>query len=101
MELIIPASMTVTIGAISAFLTILVSVIGVYFRLSGQVATIMKKFESMELRNIRADQETEAVKKEQADQKTTVAVMAEQIGSITRTMDRVDRNVEALVKVKS
>lgn len=101
MELTIPATMPVTIGAIIAFLTIFASVIGVYYRLSGQVATIMRKFEAMELRNQRADTETEAVKKEQAEQKTTVAVMAEQIGGITRTLERIDRNVEGLVKNKT
>jgi len=101
MELTIPATMSITIGAILAFLTIFASVIGVYYRLSGQVATIMKKFEAMELRNIRADHETEVVKQEQADQKTTVAVMAEQIGGISRTLERIDRNVEGLVKTKN
>jgi len=101
MELTIPATMPITIGAILAFLTMFGSVIGVYYRLNSQMSTIMRKFEVMEQRNIRADHETEAVKQEQAAQKTTVAVMAEQIGGISRTIERIDRNVEGLVKTKN
>ena len=100
MELTIPATMPITIGAILAFLTMFGSVIGVYYRLNSQMSTIMRKFEVMEQRNIRADHETETVKAEQAAQKTTVAVMAEQIGGISRTIERIDRNVEDLVKTK-
>ncbi len=100
MELTIPATMSVTIGAVVAFLTIFASIIGVYYRLSGQVSTLEKKFDSMAQRNVRADEETEAVKREQAAQKTTVAVMAEQISGITRTLERIDRNVEELVKTR-
>lgn len=98
MELIIPPSMTVTIGAIIAFLTIFASIIGIYYRLTAQVGVLEKKFDQMAQRNVHADQETEAVKREQAAQKTTVAVMAEQISAMGRTLERIDRNVDDLVK---
>lgn len=100
MEMTIPTTMTVTVGAILAFLTIFASVLGIYYRLSGQVKILEGKFDKMAQRNDRADLETEAVKAEQASQRTTVAVMAEQIGGISRTLERIDRNVEGLVKNK-
>ncbi|WP_287994583.1 hypothetical protein [Acidiphilium sp.] len=98
MEVVIPATMTVTVGAIFAFLTIFASIIGVYYRISARLDVFELKFTKMEQRNTHADQETEAVKIEQAAQKTTVAVMAEQISGISRTLERIDRNVEGLVK---
>jgi hypothetical protein len=98
MEVIIPATLSVTIGAIFAFLSLFAGIIGIYYRLSGQMASLEEKVDSMATRNEHADRETEAVKREQAAQKTTVAVMAEQISGITRTLDRIDRNVGDLVK---
>lgn len=98
MEVILPATMTVTIAGIGAFLTIFASIIGVYYRISARLDTFEAKFVKMEQRNAHADLETEAVKIEQAAQKTTVAVMAEQISGISRTLERIDRNVEGLVK---
>ena len=90
--------MTVTFGAVIAFLTIFASIIGVYHKLSGQVRHLEDKFDKMALRNTKADQETEQVKREQAAQKTTVAVMAEQIHGMGRTLERIDGNVTELVK---
>lgn len=101
MELILPASMSVTATAIIAFLTIFASIIGVYYRLSGQVKHLEDKFDKMAHRNERADRETEEVKREQAAQKTTVAVMAEQIYGMGRTLERIDGNVNELLKRKS
>lgn len=98
MEVVIPATMTVTVGAIIAFLTIFASIIGVYYRISARLDVFEDKFIKMEQRNTHADLETEAVKIEQAAQKTTVAVMAEQISGISKTLERIDRNVEGLVK---
>ena len=88
MEFIFPSTMTVTFGAVIAFLTIFASIIGVYYRLSGQVRHLEEKFDKMAQRNDRADQETEEVKREQASQKTAVAVMAEQIHGMGRTLER-------------
>ena len=98
MELILPPTMTITVGAVIAFLTIFASIIGVYYRLSGQVKHLEDKFDKMAQRNDRADQETEAVKTEQAAQRTTVAVMAEQINGMGRTLERIDGNVGELLK---
>lgn len=98
MELVIPPSLSLTIGSIIAFLTIFASIIGVYFRLAASLATLEEKFVKMEQRNYRADEETEAVKIEQAQQKTAVAVMAEQISSQYRMIERIDRNIEELMK---
>jgi hypothetical protein len=97
-ELILPSTATLTVSGIVAFLTIFGSIIGVYYRLAASLSALEEKFTKMEARNIHADAETEAVKVEQAAQKTTVAVMAEQINGITRTLERIDRNVEGLVK---
>jgi hypothetical protein len=98
MELILPQTATLTIGGIVAFLTIFASIIGVYYRISARLDSFEGRFMKMEERNTHADLETEAVKAEQAAQKTTVAVMAEQISGISRTLERIDRNVEGLVK---
>lgn len=98
MELVLPTTLPITIGAIAAFLTLFGSIIGIYWQLRGQVRHIEEKVDNMAERNKRADEETEAVKQEQTAQRTTVAVMAEQIGGITRTLERIDRNVEGLVK---
>ena len=85
-------------GAVFAFLTIFASIIGVYYRLSGQVKHLESKFDAMVTRNKKADLETEAVKAEQALQRTTVAVMAEQINGVIRTLERMDNNLDQLVK---
>lgn len=98
MELILPASMPITAGAIIAFLTLFGSTLGVYYRLSGQVKHLEDKVDKMALRNDKADHETEVVKIEQSAQRTTIAVMSEQINGISRTLNRIDRNVEGLVK---
>jgi hypothetical protein len=98
MELVLPTTLPITIGAVGAFLTLFASIIGVFWKLRGQVQHLEGKVDSMAERNKRADDEAEAIKNEQAAQKTTVAVMAEQIGGITRTLERIDRNVEGLVK---
>lgn len=101
MEVTLPETMTLTIGGIVAFMTIYGSLLGIYYRLSASLKSLQGKINDMEQRNIHADAETEAVKAEQAAQKTTVAVMAEQIVGITRTLERIDRNVEGLVKSRS
>lgn len=100
MEVILPTTMTVTMGAIAAFLTIFASIIGVYYRLSIQVRHLETKFDSMTERNKAADAETEAVKLEQAQQRLTVAVMAEQISNVSKTLDRIDANITQLIEKK-
>jgi septal ring factor EnvC (AmiA/AmiB activator) len=87
-----------SLAEIIAFLTMFAAIIGGYYRLSGGIATLEEKFTKMEARNTHADQETEAVKIEQAEQKTTVAVMAQQIANQSKTIDRIDRNIEELMK---
>jgi hypothetical protein len=98
MEIVLPASIPVTLGAVAAFISIIATVVGIYFRLRGQLEGVQRQIDKMALRNERADHETEEVKREQAAQKTTVAVMSEQISGISRTLERIDRNVEGLVK---
>lgn len=98
MELVLPNTMTVTMGAIAAFLTIFASIIGVYYQLSSQVKHLEAKVDAMVVRNKDADAETEAVKVEQASQRVTVAVMAEQIHGVTKTLERIDSNLAELVK---
>jgi septal ring factor EnvC (AmiA/AmiB activator) len=78
--------MKVTFSALAAFLTIFASIIGVYSRLRAQLDQLQQRFEKMERRNLHADQETEGVKREQALQKTTVAVMAQQVSGIDRSI---------------
>jgi len=97
MEVILPTTMTVTMGAIAAFLTIFASIMGVYYRLSGQVRHLERKFDSMVERNKLADAETEAVKTEQNNQRLTVAVMAEQINNVSATLSRIDTNIGQMV----
>jgi len=96
MEMVIPATVPVTIGAIFAFLTLFASVIGIYYRLSGQVAAITRKIDLMERRNERADHETELVKGEQAQQRTTVAVMAEQMRNQSLSLERIETTLGRL-----
>lgn len=98
MELIIPGSMTVTAGAILAFLTIFSSILGVYYRLAAQLGALEEKFVKMEERNIHADHETEDVKKEQASQKTAVAVMAQQIKNQGESISRIEAGVTELLR---
>lgn len=90
--------LNVTLTEVIAFLTIFASILGVYYRLDASLKTLEGKFEKMEARNTHADEETEAVKMEQAEQKTTVAVMAQQIADQSKTVDRIDRNIEELMK---
>lgn len=97
MELILPATLSVTMGAVFAFLTIFASIIGVYYRLSGQVRHLESKFDAMTARNKAADAETEAVKVEQAQQRVVVAVMAEQISNVSKTLERIDMNIAQLI----
>lgn len=97
MELIVPPTMTVTISAMIAFLTIFASIIGVYVRLRAQLDNMQVQFDRMVLRNEHADSETEKVKAEQAAQKTTVAVMAEQIVNQGKMLERIDRNIERMM----
>lgn len=91
MELVLPNTLTITIGAIIAFLTIFASIIGVYSRLRAQLDSLQSRFDKMEKRNTHADQETEDVKREQAAQKTTVAVMAQQVSGIDRSVEEMKR----------
>lgn len=89
MEILLPTTMTITIGAIIAFLTIFASIIGIYYRLAAKLGHLEEKFTAMEKRNKYADHETDDVKKEQAAQKTTVAVMAAQVTGIDRSMTEI------------
>ena len=81
--------MTLTLGAGIALITVLGSIIGVYFRLRAQLDQLQTRFDKMEHRNTAADQETEQVKLEQAAQKTTVAVMAQQVSGIDRSIGEI------------
>jgi hypothetical protein len=105
MEVIIPATMTVTIGAIAAFLSLFAGIIGIYHRLSNQITkvdvkvdTVNAKVDTMTVRNIHADQETAAVKGKQAEQDTAIAVMSVQIANMVKITDKIDRNIEKLVE---
>jgi hypothetical protein len=99
MELILPATMPVTLGALLAFLTLFASILGVYYRLSGQVQHLMNVVDKMAQRNVRADSETEAVKSEQAAQKTTIAVMAERQHHQGENIKRIDDGVQELLRI--
>ena len=100
-EVLIPGSanftLTALLFALVAFLSLVATATSGYFKLTNQVTTLEKKMDLMRARNVHADLETQAVKDEQSAQRTCIAVMAEQIGGITRTLDRIDRNVERIV----
>lgn len=98
MEVALPGDLSLTLTEVIAFLTIYGSLIGIYFRLNASLTALRGDFREMQQRNKHADEETEAVKAEQAAQKTTVAVMAQQIENQSKTIDRIDRNIEELMK---
>ena len=100
MEIIIPATLTVTLSAVLAFLTIFASIIAVYVRLRAQLEQLQLQFDKMAKRNEHADQETEKVKDEQAAQKTTVAVMAEQIANQGKILTLIHEDLRSLVRTK-
>jgi septal ring factor EnvC (AmiA/AmiB activator) len=64
-----------------------------YAKLMAKLDGLKEEIDAMKDRNLRADRETEAVKAEQALQKTTVAVMSEQIKHIGTTTARIDATV--------
>ena len=63
MEVILPTSLTITMGAVAAFVTIIAMVVGIYFRLRGQLEGVQRQIDKRAQRNERADHETEAVKR--------------------------------------
>lgn len=102
MEVLIPSSFTLTLTALVMVLGLIISVIRAYFSLR---TSINKRFEHLEemidkmaQRNERADAETAVVKTEQETQRTTIAVMAEQIQGFGRTLDRIDGNVSEIIR---
>jgi len=74
---------------------------GGYWRLALQLGHLERKMDAMSRRNEAADLESDAVKVEQAAQRMTVAVMAEQMRGVTNTLGRIDRNVEELIKKRT
>lgn len=101
MELLLPNSFPVTLTAVIAFVSIFAAGFGVYFRLSGQIAALITKVDAMVERNKHADIETDIVKKEQAAQKTAVAVMAVKLDNVQDTLGRIDRNIEGFMKERT
>ena len=66
-----------------------------------QLEQLQLQFDKMAKRNEHADQETEKVKDEQAAQKTTVAVMAEQIASQGKILMLIHEDLRLLVRSKA
>ena len=102
MEVIIPSSFTLTMGALATTLVLITGAIRAYFSLktglNNRLQHLEEKIDKMAKRNERADEETAVVKTEQATQRTTIAVMAEQMQGFGRTLERIDGNVTEIVR---
>lgn len=107
MNLTMPTQWTVTWAEIAGALFFLIGmvwlasvaygrIIGRFDRADGRFDMMEDRMTAMEKRNERADHETAVVKAEQHAQREKIAVMAEQVTGITRTLERIDRNVEAI-----
>lgn len=97
------------VGVIGFFIT---SSAGLVYAFVGTRSMIVRRFDqndaefravrddinAMKTRNSNADRETEAVKLKQSGLELSVAVMAEQMSGFARTLERIDRNVDGLVK---
>ena len=103
MELTLPDIWSIPIGAILSAAGFLIAAVWAaskpYNKIMQQIAAILERIEHMEERNTKADIETEAVKIEQAAQKTTVAVMAERMQHQTESIKRIEDGVQELLKV--
>jgi GTP1/Obg family GTP-binding protein len=102
MELSLPPTFVVSVSQVITFLLVLVSLVWAgalaYRKILSEIHAIRQDIESMKLRNIHADRETEDVKREQAAQKTAVAVMAEQMNHVHRAIERVEGNVVEILR---
>jgi hypothetical protein len=72
-----------------------------YSKIMSALVELREDIEAVKERNRMADAEAERIRVEQASQKTNIAVMAEQITGIGRTLERVDRGMTELLRARS
>jgi len=98
MEILLPSSFPVTLGAIGLFVGLIWGAAKAYLTLRNQITHLEEKFDAMIARNQRADKETEAVKAEQSEQKLSVALMAQQMASYGEMLGKVDKKLDSLIQ---
>lgn len=100
MNLTMPMQWTITwpeIAGVLLFIAVNVWLAAAAYRkIMERLDSLMKRMDSVEKRNLAADHETALVKEEQAQQRTTIAVMAEHVKHNSEALARIERGVEAL-----
>jgi hypothetical protein len=95
MNLTLPETWVVSIelivGLLSAIIVASWASSAAYKRIMAKLENLSMDIEAMKLRNLGADHETQAVKQEQAAQKTTIAVMAERQVHQNASLDRIEK----------
>lgn len=101
MQLTLPTAWSLSAEAIAACFLFIIMCAWIsskaYSRIMSELKAMREDMDAMKERNKLADQETLAVKAEQADQKTTVAVMAQKLISVEGTVGRIDNNMLELL----
>lgn len=102
MELLLPATWPISIEMLALAVSFLLgagwAAASAYRRIMAELHAMREDIDAMKSRNLAADRETSKVKLEQSEQRTTVAVMAERIEGLGRTIDRMDRGISELLK---
>lgn len=100
MDLTMPTQWTVTWPEITGVVLFVVVNIwiasGAYRKIVERLDRLDKRMDSVEKRNVAADHETALVKEEQANQRTTIAVMASQLKHNSEVLARIERGVDVL-----
>jgi len=90
MEYILPDTLIISTGAIVTaiflLLTTTAGAVTAYRKIMSEIHGLRQDVTEMKRRNVVADHETDIVKVEQAQQKTTMAVMAAQVTGIDRSI---------------
>ena len=102
MELILPEtwpiSVQMLVAALGAFAALIWAGARAYRGIMSELHIMRTDIDGMKARNIAADMENIEIKREQADQKTTVAVMAEQMRNQGVVIGEIKDGVTELLK---
>ena len=90
-----------SVGEIIAIITLVGAAFGGYWRLVGKITHLEDSMRMIAERNKLADLDAEVVKTRQSHQETTIAVMAANMTAMANTLERIDRNVEEIIKKRS
>ena len=102
MELTLPETWNLSLEILAAFLSCLTLAVwasaSAYRKIMGEIHAIREDIAAMKDRNAHADQETEQVKQKQAEQETTVAVMAERVGHLVEGSNKMQTTLDEILK---